>query len=150
MEEARKELDRIQKALWEDETQVITEDLDQIVSEVLEQSDDAAQQDENAEISLNDILDDAELSDLLAVEEELPDPGEKPQPAFDDPDVIHDPEEGMVYNNYANDYGNADEEEEEQEKRRRNDIIAIVLMSIACVLCLGIIGILIYWLAVLL
>ncbi len=61
------------------------------------------------------------------------------EPAFDDPDRIHDPEEPLVYCNYSNDYGR-------DLKKKREDKILTGLMITASVLCLGIIGILIYWL----
>ena len=70
-------------------------------------------------------------------------------PAFDDPDIIHDPEEPLVYRNFSNAYG---KELEEPVKSgvwasiSRDDKISMILMIIASGLCLGIIGVLVYWL----
>lgn len=73
-------------------------------------------------------------------------------PAFDDPEKIYDPKEPMVYCNYSNDYGkdlkNFAENggEEAMRKQNKKDKTIIGLMITASVLCLGILGILIYWL----
>lgn len=75
-------------------------------------------------------------------------------PAFDDPEEIYDSEEPMVYCNYSNDYGKELQEfaetggEEATGKEKKNDKAIIGLMITASVLCLGIIGVLIYWLEV--
>lgn len=90
--------------------------------------------------SLDDILADAELNDLLQ---------EEPEPAFDDPEKIHDPKDPLVYQNYANDYG-AQEQEAAAEIRKKDDTVIVALMITASALCLGILGILGYWLSVLL
>ena len=91
--------------------------------------------------------------ELLAEEErELPD--DMDGPAFDDPEKIYDPKEPMVYCNYSNDYGkdlkNFAENggEEDMSKKNKKDKTIIGLMVTASVLCLGILGILIYWLEV--
>ncbi len=98
--------------------------------------------DEEETISLDDILEDEELNALL---------NEKPVPAFEDPEQICEPEGEMQYNNYANGYGESEQEEEDQEEQeKKRDKVLIGLMITASVLCLGILGILIYWLAVLL
>ena len=75
-------------------------------------------------------------------------------PAFDDPQTIHEPEDTMIYCNFSNGYGRdlLTEEEEEEELEAapaisKDDKINIGLMLTACGLCLGIIGVLIYWLA---
>ncbi len=70
------------------------------------------------------------------------------EPAFDDPQTIHEPEEPLVYCNYSNDYGRdlqafADDPETEAPK---TDRFTVGLMITACVLTLGIIGVLLYWL----
>ena len=88
------------------------------------------------------LLDDGMLSEIIA---------EDAKPAFDDPDKIYEPAEPMVYCNYSNDYGKDAEEEEIDEaeaiamQKKKNDKIIIGLMIAASVLCLGIMGILIYW-----
>ena len=92
------------------------------------------------DVTLDDLLADAELNELLQ---------EEPTPAFDDPDRIHDPREPLVYHNYANDYG-AQEQQAAAELRRKDDKTVIGLLITACALCLGIVGLLGYWLAVLL
>ncbi len=87
----------------------------------------------------DDILSDEKLNALLYGQ---------PTPAFEDPNQIHTPENGMVYHNYANDYGN--DEAELQKLQENDDKVLIGLMLAACGLCLGIIGVLGYWLAVIL
>ena len=70
------------------------------------------------------------------------------EPAFDDPDAIGDPEEPEIYRNFSNDYGKELEKEAEEAqmaKKKKNDKLLIGLMINACALCLGIMGILIYW-----
>ena len=82
--------------------------------------------------------------ELLADEEIT----EIPEPALDDP------AEPMAYSNYANDYGEELQEfaetggQESLRKKKKNDRIIIGLMITACLLCLGILGVLIYWLEV--
>lgn len=95
-------------------------------------------EDEETGSDLDEILDDEELTALLSP---------KPQPAFEDPDEIHDPPEGKQVRNFANDYGNRDQRKAEA---RQHDKLVIGLMLAVCGLCLGIIGILAYWLGVLL
>ena len=71
------------------------------------------------------------------------------EPAFDDPDKIREPAGGVVYSNYANDYGEDLQrlaDTGETEPKKKNDKVIIGLMITASVLCLGIIGILLYWL----
>ena len=92
------------------------------------------------DISLDELLADSEIHDLLR---------EAIEPAFDDPDEIHDPREPLIYQNFANDYG-AQELEAAAELQRRDDWIITILMIIASTLSLGILGILVYWLTVLL
>lgn len=70
-------------------------------------------------------------------------------PAFDDPDTIHEPEEPLVYRNFSNDYGQIPAEPIKTgfwAGVSRDDRIAIGLMIACSVLCLGIIGVLVYWL----
>ena len=67
------------------------------------------------------------------------------EPAFDDPDKIHEPEGPMVYRNFSNDYGN-DQQADDQAEQKKKDKTIIGLMIAASCLCLGIMGILLYWL----
>ena len=67
------------------------------------------------------------------------------EPAFEDPDKIHEPAEPMVYCNYSNDYGK-DQQEDTQQEQKKKDKTIIGLMITASALCLGIMGILLYWL----
>ena len=52
----------------------------------------------------------------------------------------------MVYQNFANDYG-AKETAAAEEIQKKDQRIIMTLMIVACVLCLGIIGILGYWMS---
>ena len=134
MDERNAELKRIEKELLaEDETM----DLELTAEEILEAEHSDVPVEE--EISVDDILHDEELTALL---------GEEPEPAFEDPDQTRPAEGDVPYNNFANDYGK-EEQDEEAAKKQKNEKIAIGLMLAACALCLGIIGILIYWICVL-
>ena len=90
--------------------------------------------------------------EVAAAEEEMLDA--LLEPAFDDPEKIHEPEDPMVYCNYSNDYGKDLKEfaenggKETMRKKKKNDKAIIGLMITACALCLGILGVLIYWLEV--
>ena len=120
------ELERIQKELLEE---------DEIMKELLAQAEPEEPAEE--EISLDELLKDEELTDLLRVGAE---------PAFDDPAKIRQPQEPMVYQNFANDYGAKDMAAAAriQEKDQRT---VMILMIVASTLCLGIIGILGYWMS---
>ena len=74
------------------------------------------------------------------------------EPAFDDPQTIHTPKEPMVYTNFANGYGRkpAEETPEEAPKKRKPEKLTLGLLITACLLTLGIIGVLLYWLLFLL
>ena len=89
-----------------------------------------------------DIL--AEFEKELLAEELLE---EQEGPAFEDPDVLETGPEPEVYVNYANDYGEALQEfAESGGELSREDSGLIVWMLIASILCLGIIGVMLYWL----
>ena len=91
---------------------------------------------------------------------------EKPIPAFEDPDRIVDPKGPVVYCNFANDYGKdlgeALKEEQPEPppaprprrsaavRAKRDEKIIIGLMLAVSVLCVGILGVFIYWLETLL
>ena len=87
-----------------------------------------------------DILDDKVLEELL----------KEPEPAFDDPDQIHEPQEPMTYRNFSNDYGRDSEETPDAPaaEQKKDDKVLIGLMITASVLCVGILGVLTYWLTV--
>ena len=70
-------------------------------------------------------------------------------PAFDDPEEIREPRH-RGYQNFANNYGNDPKEETEEDRKALNEKVILGLMITASVLCLGIIGVLGYWLGVLL
>ena len=98
------------------------------------------------DLSLEEILDDGELNKLLAEEAPEEEPTEKPVPAFDDPEQIHEPKEPLVYRNFATE-NDAQEKEAAELKRKKDERIVMGLMILACALCLSIIGILSYWLS---
>lgn len=93
---------------------------------------------------LDALLEDTELNALLGEPEATP-----PEPADREP---------VTYNNFANNYGagtpesrRAEREEERmRRKKKKEDRTVLALLITASALCLGIIGILAYWLAVLL
>lgn len=167
MEDTKKELERLQKALLADETMVgedLTEDLpddlvagidDAMAAHLLEE---ALQEEQEEEVvsetpSVTDetlLVDDAMLDALLA---------EVNSPDFDDPDAMGVSDETMVFHNFSNDYGKdldgyGEPEPEEapvdEQTKKRDDKIIIGLMIAACALCLGILGVLIYWLVAIL
>ncbi len=65
-------------------------------------------------------------------------------PAFEDPDEIFDLQEDEIFQNFANDYGRI----QENPPPKRVDGEMIALLVTVCVLCLAIIGVLVYWLEV--
>lgn len=93
-------------------------------------------------LSADDILNDAELNQLL--QEDIS------QPAFDDPERINDPADPAIYRNFSNGYGaeSADTDAIDPALKRKNDRVLIGLMTTACILSAGIIGYLAYWLTV--
>ena len=73
------------------------------------------------------------------------------EPAFEDTDRIHEPKEPLVYCNYSNDYGRDLKEFAEnggKTEKNKKEKVDTALMITASVLCLGIIGVLAYWLVV--
>ena len=170
MEDTKKELERLQKALLADETMVgedLTEDLPDdlvegmddaatahLLEELSQEMEEAHHEPESQEApSVTDetlLVDDAMLDALLA---------EVNSPDFDDPDAMGVSDETMVFHNFSNDYGKGldgygepepEEEQVDEEAKKRNDKIVIGLMIAACALCLGILGLLIYWLVAIL
>ena len=68
-----------------------------------------------------------ELQDVLG-----DDPKKEKGPAFDDPEIIHIPEQPMVYCNYSNDYGNdlqdfADNGGQLPQKKNNRLFLALIL-----------------------
>ena len=71
--------------------------------------------------------------------------------AFEDPDVLETGPEPEVYSNFANDYSGelarfAESGGEGQEEKEDN--VITILMLIACILSLGIICVMLYWLQI--
>ncbi len=105
------------------------QELERIEKELL------AQERETEELPEELFQDDELLREVLA------------EPAFEDADEIRDPEEPLVYSNFANDYGrDAQEESAPKEPISKDDKINIGLMIGASALALGIIIVMIYWL----
>lgn len=70
-------------------------------------------------------------------------------PAFEDPDVLETGPEPEIYSNFANDYGRELAQFAENGGQlipEQNDSITVILMLIACILGLGIICVMLYWL----
>ena len=70
-------------------------------------------------------------------------------PAFEDPDVLETGPEPEVYSNFANDYGRELAQFAEnggQVQEEEDDSVITILMLIACILSLGIICVMLYWL----
>ena len=70
-------------------------------------------------------------------------------PAFEDPDVLETGPEPEVYSNFANDYGRELAQFAEnggEVQTEEDDNIITVLMLVACILSLGIIFVMLYWL----
>jgi hypothetical protein len=111
MRDTQEELERLEKALLNDETTVI-------------------------ETPPEDLLDPEFLKGVFT------------EPAFEDPDVIKDPEEPLVYRNFSNAYGTEPTEKPEAPAAgsAKDDRITMGLMITASCLCLGIIGVMVYWL----
>ena len=92
---------------------------------------------------------DALLDDIKSM---LDEPEETVAPAFDDPQTIHEPDTPMVYCNYSNDYGRELETfaDTGEAPKKKTDKVSLGLMITACLLTLGIVGVLVYWLVALL
>lgn len=74
------------------------------------------------------------------------------EPAFEDPDQLSVAQGNVEqYQNYSNDYGQEQQygvdtaQEQDMKRKKKQDKIIITLMAIASFLCVGIIGVLIYW-----
>lgn len=103
---------------------------------------------EDMELPEADVSDDDLDQDLLEEIRAILDDNGPAEPAFDDPQTIHEPEEPLVYCNYSNDYGRDLQEfaDDPDADASKNDRLTIGLMIAACALTLGIITVLIYWL----
>ena len=106
-------------------------ELERLERELLEQ--------EEAGQTADELLDD--IKSMLGDEKSA-------EPAFDDPQTIHDPKGSMVYCNYSNDYGRDLQEfaDSGEVPEKKTDKVTLGLLITACGLTAGIIGILIYWL----
>ena len=115
-QDRQQELDRLEKELLEDEPEAISDE------ELLR-----------------------DIQQFFLDEEAVMGEGAGPaqEPAFDDPQTIHEPEQPLVYRNFSNNYG---EKSPEERKKEKSDRIDLGLMIAASALALGIIGVLIYWL----
>ena len=115
-QDRQQELDRLEKELLEDEPEAISDE------ELLR-----------------------DIQQFFLDEEAVMGEGAAPaqEPAFDDPQTIHEPEQPLVYRNFSNNYG---EKSPEERKKKKSDRIDLGLMIAASALALGIIGVLIYWL----
>ncbi len=87
--------------------------------------------------------------ELLAVEDPLADEelfallNDEPAPAFDAPEDIQEAQE-PAYRNYSNNYGQTPGEASEVTASK-DDKVVIGLLITASALCLGILGVLVYW-----
>ena len=108
------------------------EELERLEQELLEEE---TQPEENV------VSDEELLTEVIA---------EFSEPAIDEPETVQMPEEDEAYSNYANDYGQELQDLAEtgvvEDGKKKNDKAIIGLMIAVCVLCAGIIGILLYWL----
>jgi len=79
---------------------------------------------------------------------------EEPMPAFEDPDATAISDQKVDYCNYANDYGSQSRKPVQtrmaNRKKKKDDRTIVALMVIASLECVGILGVLIYWLRILL
>lgn len=116
-----------------------SEELERLEKELLAAMEEHGEEQEEFEIidDETDLLADELIREVLA------------EPAFEDPERIHDSEEPLVYCNYSNDYGRDLKEFAEnggKTKKNKTDRVDMALMITASALCLGIIGVLAYWL----
>ena len=84
---------------------------------------------------------------LRRFEEELLAQQPQSAPAFEYPEDIRTHREPKVYANYANDYGRDLRHFARSggKTRKKLDPVAVALKIIICLLCLGIIGVMFYW-----
>ena len=129
-DDTREELERIEKELLSaepvEDTMVIHVPLEEVPSP----------EEDGKEVALEDLLNDTMVQDILS------------QPGFEDAEQVRDAQEPEIFCNFSNGYGRdlkqAEENAPETEKAK-SDRIDIGLMIASSALCLGIIGIMIYW-----
>lgn len=128
-EDTKKILEDIERELLLSQEPMEEDELLADLPEILTQEDKQQQVD----AALERILEDSGIEDM----------------AFEDPDLTYVPQEPAEVYNYYNDYGRELPEEPEEKsvakRKKKEDNTLIVLMAIASFLCLGIIGVLIYW-----
>jgi hypothetical protein len=124
-DDTREELERIEKELLSaepvEDTMVIHMPLEEELPE---------------EESLEDLLNDTMVQDILS------------RPGFEDAEQVRDAQEPEIFCNFSNGYGRdlkQTEEESPESAKAKSDRIDIGLMIASSALCLGIIGIMIYW-----
>ena len=130
-DDTREELERIEKELLSaepvEDTMVIHMPLEEVPD---------AEEELSEETSLEDLLNDSMVQDILS------------RPNFEDAEQVRDAQEPEVFCNFSNGYGRdlkqAEDTEPESEKAS-SDRIDIGLMIASSALCLGIIGVMIYW-----
>ena len=96
------------------------------------------------EISDEELLKD--IQQFFMDEEQAAEAASSQEPAFDDPQSIHEPKEPLVYRNFSNGYGSKEDQQVSDRQKEKSDRIDMGLMIAASALSLGIIGVLIYWL----
>lgn len=129
-DDTREELERIEKELLSaepvEDTMVIHVPLEEVPSP----------EEDGKEASLEDFLNDTMVQDILS------------QPGFEDAEQVRDAQEPEIFCNFSNGYGRDLEQAEEnapETEQAKSDRIDIGLMIASSALCLGIIGIMIYW-----
>lgn len=147
-EDIKRVLEELEQDLWKDEpaetapveNKMTEEDLLEDVPQKLKDNQNTPNHSSPSEE--DDI--DAILARILAENDEFVGVN---QPAFEDPDKLDIVEEPVAYRNYSNDYGShaAGKSRSARKRNKSEDKWLIALMSVASVLCLGIIGVLVYW-----
>ena len=129
-DDTREELERIEKELLSvepvEDTMVIHMPLEEVPSA----------EEEVPEQTLEDILNDSMVQDILS------------RPSFEDAEQVRDAREPEIFCNFSNGYGRDLKQTEDAEpapKKSGGDRIDIGLMIASSALCLGIIGVMIYW-----
>ena len=130
-DDTREELERIEKELLSvepvEDTMVIHMPLEEVPP---------AEEESQEESAVEAILNDSLVRDILS------------QPSFEDAEQVRDAQEPEVFCNFSNGYGRdlkQTEEESPESAKAKSDRIDIGLMIASSALCLGIIGIMIYW-----
>lgn len=134
-DDTREELERIEKELLSvaptEDTVVIHMPLEEVSLPEEEVPEEVSE-----DASLEEILEDGLVKDILS------------QPSFEDGEQVRDAQEPEIFRNFSNGYGRdlqQTQSGEPEETTSREDKINIGLMIAASALCLGIIGVMIYW-----